>query len=179
MPVASGINGTIQESRQTQNQRAAFNRNNPDGQKESIRNIFSSSPVHSASLTLTNDRSSLYEEGDDPIDQSKKAYAKLLESNIQGGFGFKSTDNFNLSFNDNKSTDNLSLTFHGIASPDDTDDKPQLGSANLFTHGDLNDPSAENSEAVSGSRNENFGTSIPNPNTDTLGQFFKNRVDGE
>ena len=180
MPVAQGINGTILESQQTKDQRVAFNANNLDGQRGSIKDIFSSSPIHSTTNTLmNNDRSNLFSgDADNNVESLNKAYAKLLTGNVSNGFGFDSSS-VNLSMDKDYSISNEGIvTPEGYNSNNAQPDKPQIGTPNLFTQGNLNNPSEEARLSRSGSRNNNFGVNIPNPNADTLGQFFNNTVNG-
>ena len=186
MPVAQGINGTIIQSQQTLIQREAFNANNPDGQRASISSIFSSSPIHSTELLNAqgdDDRSGLFGtdlnplEGENQVEIIRQAYANLLNSTNLNGFGFENTSTVNLNFtNDDVDFDVNNL---GVVVPDSsTRDKPQIGSANLNVP-DIESPFGVNSKEASATSNNNFGTSIPNPDTDTLGQFFNNLVNTE
>jgi|11BtaG_2_1085332.scaffolds.fasta_scaffold08592_3 hypothetical protein len=182
MPVAQGINGTILESQQTKDQRVAFNANNLDGQRGSIKDIFSSSPIHSLSDTLSaDDRSNLFDadaNAIDNVDAIKKAYANLLTGTVNNGFGFNSS--VDLSMDEDYFISNEGIvTPEGYNTVNAKSDKPQVGTPNLFTKGNLNNPSEAAILARSGSRNNNFGVNIPNPNADTLGQFFNNTVNGE
>lgn len=182
MPVAQGINGTILESQQTKDQRDAFDENNLGGQRGSIKDIFSASPIHSTTNTLmNNDRSNLFPEGEeaaDNVESLKKAYANLLTGSVSNGFGFNSTS-VDLSMDKGYFISNEGIvTPEGYNSDSEKPDKPQIGTPNLFTQGNLNNPDEVADIERSGSRNNNFGVNIPDPNTDTLGQFFNNTVNG-